>query len=566
MWFHGYFLLVVCWIGGFSHEILPLASEKTDIDCETECSNQGSGPVCGTDGRTYDSVCDIDMAKCQGHPVEFKNFGTCPERARCEAQRALLMKQGNQMFVPECNADGSYAEVQCHKSTGYCWCADKDGKPVRGSSVKQRRPNCSSTGRRPSNRRRTSRGRRQKKGCNSSDRATFNANLIDIFESEFNRLEEPPLTTSAGEEVDPLTDTHEKAVVQWKFNQLDENGDNYLKKPEVRDLRRMAKKIVKPKACAKTFAKYCDLDSDKKISRSEWSVCVGVHITNEEVNTMDQVLEDAPAVNDHHAANPSSRSLSIRPELWDSQRQHLKHDGRLNAGKSVSSVDTDEKEEEIQDCETARRAALENHRQDPAAGIYIPECNKEGFYMRAQCHKSQRFCWCVHVRTGKPLRGTTTLGVKPDCESAKSSTRHFKGCSFQKKQDFLDELVQSFVQEVIEDAKNRSVSVEIPTHEKAARWKFSYIDSNSNEVLDKREWKVFKKEWQSFHKDSRQKKRLRKCWRNLPRFCDENNNQKITMDEWLMCTGITRDFKASPAVTPGKRRGQNPFSTILKSD
>ncbi|GFU51963.1 SPARC-related modular calcium-binding protein 1 [Trichonephila clavipes] len=133
---------------------------------------------------------------------------------------------------------------------------------------------------RRSNRRRSSAPRGKKnnnKGCGTTDRAAFNSNLIDIFQSEYNRV--PHTTTTAIPiENDPLRDTHEKQVIQWKFDQLDDNGDTYLKKKELRDLRRMAKKIVKPKICAKSFAKFCDLDQDRKISRSEWSVCVGVDI------------------------------------------------------------------------------------------------------------------------------------------------------------------------------------------------------------------------------------------------------------------------------------------------
>ncbi|CAL1296839.1 unnamed protein product [Larinioides sclopetarius] len=263
-----------------AHSFLPLMSERSSAECDVDCEPE-SVPVCGNDGRTYDSKCEIDKAKCQGHPVEFKHRGKCIEKARCEAQRALMLEQGNRMglFVPECKADGSYAEVQCHVSTGYCWCVDEAGKPIRGSSIQNARPNCAQKGAKRMNRRRSSRGKKNKKGCGTSDRASFNSNLIDIFQSEYDRV--PHTTTTATPvENDPLRDTHEKQVIQWKFDQLDDNGDEFLKKKELRDLRRMAKKIVKPKMCAKTFAKFCDLDQDKKISRSEWSVCVGVDINS----------------------------------------------------------------------------------------------------------------------------------------------------------------------------------------------------------------------------------------------------------------------------------------------
>ena len=36
--------------------------------------------------------------------------------------------------APECNADGTYKEKQCHSSTGYCWCADaKTGQEIKGT-------------------------------------------------------------------------------------------------------------------------------------------------------------------------------------------------------------------------------------------------------------------------------------------------------------------------------------------------------------------------------------------------------------------------------------------------
>jgi len=144
------------------------------------------------------------------------------------------------------------------------------------------------------------------------------------------------------------------------------------------------------------------------------------------------------------------------------------------------------------------------------------------------------------------------------------SLKNFKGCSLHKKQEFLDELIESFSKEMQQEAQNRSSNLEgnVPlTAEKAARWKFDNTDSNANGILDKREWKIFKTEWRQ---SKVKRRRLRKCWRNLPRFCDENGNQKITMDEWLACTVTTRDSKRN--LPRNHRRGKNPLTTILKSD
>ncbi|GFT00466.1 SPARC-related modular calcium-binding protein 1, partial [Nephila pilipes] len=275
---------------------------------------------------------------------------------------------------------------------------------------------------RRTNRRRSSRGgKKNQKGCGTIERAAFNSNLIDIFQSEFNRV--PHTTTTAMPiENDPLRDTHEKQVIQWKFDQLDDNGDTYLKKKELRDLRRMAKKIVKPKLCAKSFAKFCDLDQDKKISRSEWSVCVGVDINNEQGNGAAGFLDDSPKIDE----DPTPAALPVKPDDWnkDEHMPRLRHDGHASAKEDKSEEDS---KEEMLDCKTTRRNAMENHRQDPAAGIYIPDCTPEGQYVRAQCHRSPQFCWCVHPRTGRPIKGTTTQGYKPDCESARRGAKNFKG-------------------------------------------------------------------------------------------------------------------------------------------
>ena len=44
-------------------------------------------------------------------------------------------------FVPQCNEDGTYGRVQCWGSTGYCWCASKDGTEWPGTRVRGQ-PKC----------------------------------------------------------------------------------------------------------------------------------------------------------------------------------------------------------------------------------------------------------------------------------------------------------------------------------------------------------------------------------------------------------------------------------------
>ena len=64
-------------------------------------------------------------------------------------------------------------------------------------------------------------------------------------------------------------------------------------------------------------------------------------------------------------------------------------------------------------------------RMDPEGRIFIPECIGEGRYRAEQCHNSTGYCWCVDSQTGKPIPGTSTHNVVPDCSNIRSS--EFKG-------------------------------------------------------------------------------------------------------------------------------------------
>uniref|UniRef100_UPI00358F08A3 SPARC-related modular calcium-binding protein 1-like n=1 Tax=Myxine glutinosa TaxID=7769 RepID=UPI00358F08A3 len=66
--------------------------------------------------------------------------------SRCQTERNQAQKRVRKpqdgVFVPDCNQDGTYKEVQCHSYTTYCWCVRPDGRPISGTSVKNKRPKC----------------------------------------------------------------------------------------------------------------------------------------------------------------------------------------------------------------------------------------------------------------------------------------------------------------------------------------------------------------------------------------------------------------------------------------
>ena len=60
---------------------------------------------------------------------------------------AFYISRGNLgAFIPQCTLEGFFESMQCHGSTGYCWCVDMDGKEMNGSrrapGLHVQRPDC----------------------------------------------------------------------------------------------------------------------------------------------------------------------------------------------------------------------------------------------------------------------------------------------------------------------------------------------------------------------------------------------------------------------------------------
>ncbi|XP_072285005.1 SPARC-related modular calcium-binding protein 1 isoform X4 [Pyxicephalus adspersus] len=131
-------------------DTLYLISERDrDPQCNPHCVRTQYRPVCASDGRTYESTCDFQRAKCKDAALNVVHKGKCKDagQSKCRLERTQALEQAKKpqeaVFIPECNEDGSFTQVQCHTYTGYCWCVTPDGKPVSGSSVQNKTPVCS---------------------------------------------------------------------------------------------------------------------------------------------------------------------------------------------------------------------------------------------------------------------------------------------------------------------------------------------------------------------------------------------------------------------------------------
>ncbi|XP_076668884.1 SPARC related modular calcium binding-like protein magu isoform X3 [Andrena cerasifolii] len=462
-----------------------------------ECTmNDGaSTPVCGSDGVTYSSQCQVISKQCQGMSILIKHTGPCPETPACFSAR-LTARPGAR---PVCRPDGTYAPVQCHEETGYCWCVTPQGRPLPDTSVRHQRPRCLKPGPRSaastrSGQRRRSPSWKQRRQYNSNHRNTcdraekskFNGNLIENFKIEYRRTN-----------ISADGDKNVERVLSWKFVTLDKNGDGYLDRTEYKELRRLAKKAVRPKKCARTFARTCDLNRDLKLSRQEWGACLANDFT------------------------PN-------------------------------------------DCLTDRRSVLEDERQHSQKKFYVPECTPDGRYHRVQCYSG--YCWCVYQDTGKPIPGTSSKDRTPNCNPVPTPSRPMKGCPEQKKQLFLRDLMdlmQKKMKASGTDSDETTAKWQASKEEQIATWHFVMLDKNKNKVLERKEWKSFRTMVAS-------NRLLQRCGKRLPRYCDINNDRRISMTEWLSCLNAQRptpsESTEKASTTKPKRMGPNPLDQILKTE
>lgn len=98
------------------------------------------------------------------------------------------------------------------------------------------------------------------RNCRNPDRREFNGRLLDSFLSEFVR--------------DLRRNGTDEEVLRWKFGILDANRDNELDRREYRELKRLVAKAIKPKKCARTFPKCCEIEFNDVISLQEWLNCL----------------------------------------------------------------------------------------------------------------------------------------------------------------------------------------------------------------------------------------------------------------------------------------------------
>ncbi|KAH8371387.1 hypothetical protein KR093_007150 [Drosophila rubida] len=549
-----------------------------------ECDDS-EGPVCGTDDQTYPTRCHLQRVQCSGHEVSFKHRGNCKGclAALQYASREKLRKP--RIFLPRCRSDGNYAAVQCLPGTG-CWCSDSNGHPIKDTSTRRGKPKCGQY-KRNNHRRSPPRlevdaanssdgGGSGHRSCSRADRMAFNNHLIELFRSEMLRIGK---VTAAGD----------AAVLDWKFAQLDGNRNQLLDRQEVRELKKLLKRAVKPRRCGRAFGKYCDVNRDDSLSRLEWSSCLAKDASHRKaavniLNSSSTSSANAPRrthfteLHIHHpnthqdhtntniigsissSSNRGVNNLSAHPNdfgneseeheddyIGEDEDESMPHSSTSPVGypKSFNFLNpkdetaTNESEGEA-NCWTDQEVAREEQRHGGNSSFYVPECMADGRYKRVQCYSS--ICWCVNEETGKSITGT--FGQKrPQCDEV-SAVRPMKGCTGPRKTQFLKELKEFLNTKVLPSSNTgRDSTLWKSEDERIATLSFVFLDKNKNKSWERKEWKVFRDLVTSASN-------LNKCGKKMPRYCDVNGDKKISLAEWVNCLQSQRVEITTTAKPP----------------
>ncbi|XP_076054892.1 SPARC related modular calcium binding-like protein magu isoform X6 [Oratosquilla oratoria] len=522
---------------------------QAPLSCPAKCRRNKSRSMCGSNGRTYDSNCALLRARCKDPTIQLKHEGPCAETGRCLHKRRIALRKARKeqgLYVPRCLKDGSFDPVQCHESTGYCFCVWSTGVAIELTAVKNKIPNCSAVNRTPPP---ASKGACQGSRCGHMGNGgggpgndysgecqgrrlkKFVKGIVQDFKKEFRRASES--RKKKGETLQVPRSKRSSRAIMYKFKLLDKDSNNFLTKSEYQKLRSIVRKKLKPKRCARSFPLMCDMNRDNTISDQEWISC------------LDTSGSSQP--NSSHSYDQGGKKGQRTKQMYN------KHNGAVPS------------------CLRERDAILKMATESSNT-TYLPNCTENGLFVRKQCFGSAQknlwFCWCVDEFNGKSLHGSSIEG---NC-----TQRPWKGCPREKQHDFLQDLQRFFNSSLTPDGLTgvKSGSAEkgeaSETRQQTGSWKrrvathyFSSFDKNSNGVLERRELKKLRK-------FVLKEKELKKCGRRLINFCDNDDDGKVTKLEWTNCIapdgGLGVIATAEPSTGTHRNSSINPFIELLRSE
>ncbi|KAM3585501.1 uncharacterized protein V6R79_019324 [Siganus canaliculatus] len=329
---------------------------------------------------------------------------TSRPKSQCEQHRDSLQSGvehgGRHMvgaFIPQCDSDGRYRALQCHGSTGHCWCVDSHGQERAGTRT--------SPGTAPTD-------------CDKPDEPVRP-------KSHCERHRDSVQTTSPegypllGAFV-PQCDTDGQYTLQQCYGStgqcwcVDETGQE---RPGTRTGPGTAPVDCSKPAEPERPKTQCEHHRDSVQTTSP----EGYPITGAYVPQCDADGQYRPL--QCHGSSGHCWCVDSR--------------GQERAGTrtppGTAPVDCDKPDEPVRpktQCEHHRDSvhttSPEGH---PIAGAYVPQCDADGQYTPLQCHGSSGHCWCVDSRGAERPGTRTSPGAPPtDCDKPDEPERPKTHC------------------------------------------------------------------------------------------------------------------------------------------
>ncbi|XP_062270701.1 nidogen-2 [Scomber scombrus] len=328
-----------------------------------------------------------------------------PERpkTRCEHHKASIQTTSPEgypiigVYVPQCDADGQYTPLQCHGSTGHCWCVGNSGEERPGTRTLPGAP---------------------PKDCDKPDEP-------ERPKTQCEHHRDRVQTTSP--EGYPITGAYvPQCDASGQYTPLQCHGSNgYCWCVDDRGHERPGTRMPPG-----TAPKDCDRPDEPERPKTHCE-----HHRDSVQTTSPEGYPIPGAFVPQCDANGQYRSQQCHGSsghCWCVDNRGEERPGtKTPPGTTPKDCDKpDEPERPKTHCEHHRdRSQTTSADGYPIAGAYVPQCDAAGQYIQLQCHSSTGYCWCVDNR-GQERAGTrTSPGATPtDCDKPVEPVRPKTHC------------------------------------------------------------------------------------------------------------------------------------------
>ncbi|XP_038634704.1 uncharacterized protein nid2a isoform X12 [Scyliorhinus canicula] len=315
-----------------------------------------------------------------GQPEHIERPKTACEQHRERLQTELGLRGSLVgVHIPECDEEGRFRPLQCHSSTGHCWCVYENGQEIPGTRTPPGtgQPQCGQP----------EHIERPKTAC-EQHRERLQTELSLRGDLAFVGVQIPECDEDGN--FRPLQ-CHGSTGHCWCVNENGQEIPGTRTPPGTSQPRcGLPEPIEQPKTVCEQHREVLQAEVNLRGSH----ILVGIHIPecDEEGNFRPLQCHSSTGhcwcVDERGEEIPGTRTPPGTSQPQCGQPEHIERPKTA--------------------CEQYReRLQAESYGSQPLVGVHIPECDEEGRFRPLQCHSSTGHCWCVY-ENGQEIPGTRT--------------------------------------------------------------------------------------------------------------------------------------------------------------